>query len=264
MSGIPAYALGISQESVARWLFGRDGRAAPPPAEGEPVPLAYFVFLRVQPILGVSIHRLLERDPDRGLFGGVAYRAQRPVRVGERLSASAVMTEKKQVRGASGVLSLSTLANTYRNGAGTVLTETVRLVDLPPGPAQPPARGPQRPSPHPKLYEFAPLTRTQIAWLAVETGDMNPLHLDPEYARSRHYPEVVVPGTLLAALAEREAARVLGGALAELEIRLHAPSYPKEPLAMHGTVGAQGLEFEILCRSELRVSGRARALDGGR
>ncbi|MCS6920944.1 MAG: MaoC/PaaZ C-terminal domain-containing protein [Elioraea sp.] len=261
MSAFPAYEIHVTRESVSRWLLGRDGHTGPPPADGVPVPLAYFVFLRMQPILGVSVHALLGRDPDRGLLGGVTYRAERLPRVGECLRAQAAVTERKTVDGARGKLTLTTLANRYRNGKGTVLEEAVRMVDLPPGPSQPPARGPHGAPRFPRLAELAPLTRVQIAWLTVETGDMNPLHLDPAYAKSRLYPEVVVPGTLIAALAEREAVRALAAPLAELDLRLHAPTYPGEALAFHGGATSAGLEFEMLCGEELRATGRARAAD---
>lgn len=257
MSGIPEFTMRARPESVARWTIGRDGRAGPPPAPGAPVPLAYFVFLRVQPILGVSIHALLERDPNRGLYGGVSYRAVRAPRVGERFVASGEVTARRQVGTARGELTLSTLAMRYRTAAGVVIEENVRMVDLPAGPPQVPARGPSRTPVAPKIAELAPVTRTQIAWLTVETGDMNALHLDAPYAATRRYPDVVVPGTLTAALVERELAAALGRPLRSLDLRLQAACYPDEPFALHAAPHEDGLAFELYAGAELRAEGTA-------
>jgi acyl dehydratase len=257
MSAIPEFTLHARPESVARWATGRDARPSPPPAPGTAIPLSYFVFLRVQPILAVSIHALLERDPDRGLYGGVSYRATRLPRVGEALVGSGEIIAERRVSTARGELTLRTLAMRYRTAAGVVLEETVRLVDLPPGPAQPPARGPARASVAPKIADVAPVTRTQIAWLTVETGDMNPLHLDAAYAATRRYPDVVVPGTLTAALVERELATALGRPLRALDLRLAAACYPEEPLALHAAAHADGLAFELVAGAELRAEGTA-------
>jgi hydroxyacyl-ACP dehydratase HTD2-like protein with hotdog domain len=263
MSDIPAFELVATPESVSRWQIGRDGRIGPVPRSGTALPLSYLVFLRVQPILGVSIHRLLERDPDRGLFGGVTYRAARVPRVGERFSASGSVTGRKQVSSPRGELTITTLVSSYRDAGSVVVEESVRMVDIPAGPPSPPAPAARRAPRHPKLADIAPITRTQIAWLTVETGDANALHFDPAYAASRLYPDVVVPGTLLAAVIEREAARVLGAPLLELDLRLLAPTYPNEPLALHSSRGAQGLHFELLSGDQVRAEGLARC-EGGR
>lgn len=264
MSGLPPYEIYATPESVSRWQIGRDASVAPPPQEGTPLALSYLVFLRVQPILGVSIHRLLGRDPDRGLFGGVSYRAARVPTVGERFAASGAVTAKKRVPSAAGELTITTLATRYRDAAGLVVEESVRMIDLPAGAPSVPARGPERQPARPKIAELAPITRTQIGWLAVESGDMNPLHFDTAYAASRLYPDIVVPGTLLAALAEREAVAALGAPLVELDLRLHAPTYPGESLALHGERDGAAIGVELFCGRQLRAEVRARAAVAGK
>jgi hydroxyacyl-ACP dehydratase HTD2-like protein with hotdog domain len=257
MNAIPEFTVHATPESVARWLIGRDARATPPPQAGAPLPLSYLVFLRVQPILGVSIHALLARDPDRGLYGGVAYRAERSPRVGESFVADSSVSAPREVSLERGRLVLRTLEIRYRAGDATVATESVRMVDLPPGPPQPPARGPQRAPAHPKIADLAPITRTQIAWLTVETGDLNPLHLDAGYAARRLYPDVVVPGTLTVAILERECAQVLGRAPRQLDLRLLAATYPGEPLQLHAAPKDGGLAFELFAGDALRAEGSA-------
>lgn len=257
LGGIPEFTLQATPESVARWRIGRDGALARPPREGEPLPLSYLVFLRVQPILGLSIHRQLDRDPDRGLYGGVRYEAARPPRVGEVFIAGGTVTSRREVASARGTMVLRTLETQYRNGGSTVVTESVRMVDLPPGPPAEPARGPAREPAHPKLAELAPVTRTQVAWLTVETGDTNALHLDSAYAASRRFPDVVIPGTLTVAILERELERALGRAPRRLDLRLTAASYPGEAYRLHAGAKDGGLAFELFCGDELRAEGSA-------
>ncbi len=254
---LPRYAVQAAPESVARWLAGRDGRIAPPPRSGAPLPLTYLVFLRVQPILGVSIHRLLGRDPDRGLYGGVTYRAEQAPRVGETFFACGAVTSRRDLPPERGGYVLRTLEVQYRNAAGVVVTESVRMVDLPPGPPRAPVRGPRRAASYPRLAALAPVTRTQIAWLTVETGDSNALHLDAAYAASRRYPDVVVPGTLTAAIVERELERALGRAPRRVDLRLLAACFPGEAMALHGGARDGGLAFELFCGDELRAEGSA-------
>ncbi len=257
MSAMPRFSLELSPQSVGRWTLGRDDALAPPPGDGSAVPLAYFVFLRMQPILGVSVHALLQRDPDRGLYGGVTYRAQRSPRVGETLIASGEVSERREVPSARGTLVLRTLDMEYRDLSGAVVNESVRMIDLPPGPPAPPPAGPTTPPAYPKIADLAPITRTQIAWLTVETGDMNPLHLDRAYAASRLYPDVVVPGTLTAAILERELSRFLRRALRTFELRLLAPCFPGEGYALHAGAHADGLAFQLYAGASLRAQGTA-------
>lgn len=257
VGGIPEFALQATPESVARWRLGRDGAIAPPPREGDPLPMSYLVFLRVQPILGLSIHRQLDRDPDRGLYGGVSYRAARQPRVGETFIAAGSVTSRREVASARGTMVLRTLETQYRNASTPVVTESVRMVDLPPGPPGEPARGPARESALPLLAELAPVTRTQVAWLTVETGDTNALHLDSAYAASRRYPDVVIPGTLTVAILERELERAMGRALRALDLRLSAASYPGEAYRLHAGPRDGGLAFELFRGDELRAEGSA-------
>ena len=257
MNALPEFQVCATPESVARWMIGRDARLPAPPREGDSLPLSYLVFLRLQPILGDSIHRMLDRDPDRGLYGGVTYRAERAPRVGEVFIARGEVTSRKEIAGARGTMVLRTLQTQYRNAASVVVSESVRMVDLPPGPPQPPPRGPAKPPAFPKVADLAPVTRTQIAWLTVETGDMNALHLDSRYAASRLYPDVVIPGTLTVAILERELERVLGRPPRSLDLRLLAPCFPGEPYALHAGAAEDGLRFQLYAGEELRAEGSA-------
>lgn len=257
MSAMPEFTVRTTPESVARWLVGRDGEIASPPREGSPLPLSYFVFLRMQPLLGVSIHKLLDRDPDRGLYGGVLYRAERAPLVGESFTAAGKITSQRKVASPRGELVLRTLQTDYRDAAGTAVSESVRMVDLPPGPPAPPSPGPAAPPSHPRISDLPAVTRRQVAWLTVETGDTNALHLDSGYAASRLYRDVVIPGTLTVALIERELERALGRAPRMLDLRLLAASFPGEAYTLHAGASDGGLAFELYAGSERRAEGKA-------
>lgn len=257
MSAAFTFALAVTAESASRWHMARDGAIAPAPQA--PLPLSYFVFLRAQPILGKSIHAMLDRDPDRGLYGGVSYRLARRPRPGARLDAEAVVRSRKRVDSPRGELTVTTLDTTYRDGAEACLTETVRMIDLP-------ARGrddrpPPAPEPraarYPKLADVPALDRRRMAWMAVETGDMNRLHFDPAYAKGRGFRDVVVPAPLITATLERLIGAHFATAVAEIDVRFHAPSFPDEAMTLHGAAEGDGLAFELFAGGVLRADGRA-------
>jgi acyl dehydratase len=248
----------LTPDSVCRWRVGRDGRLGPPPLIGEEVPLSYLVFLRAQPALGISFHELLGRDPDRGLYGGVNYRLLATLRVGQTLAATSEITERRQVESANGILTLTTLLTTYRSDSVVCATEAVRMVDLPAGsPKSAGQKAPREPV-HPLLASFPPISRNQVAWLTVETGDMNALHLDVEYARARGFGDVVVPATLITALTERELASDAGERVVELDARYHAPTFPGEVLELHASRQGDEVSHEVFVQGKLRADGRAR------
>lgn len=256
MSAAFTFAVEVTAESAARWHMARDGAIAPAPAG--PLPLSYFVFLRAQPILGKSIHAILDRDPDRGLYGGVGYRLARRPEPGARLDAAAVVRSRKQVDAPRGRITVTTLDTSYSDDAGHCLSETVRMIDLPArkaGDPPPPAPETRAPS-HPKLADFPPLERRQMAWMAVETGDMNRLHFDPAYARGRGFKDVVVPAPLITASLEKLIAGTLGAPVREIDVRYHAPSFPDEAMTLHGRAEDGALAFELFAGNVLRADGR--------
>lgn len=267
MPALPAFSVPLTRESVARWLAARDGAFAAPPALGASVPLPFLFFLRMQPHAGVSIHALLGRDPDRGLFGGARYQAAFCPGVGTTLDAAPRVADRKLVPSPRGDMAITTLEVSYSIRGGHVCLETARMIDLPKAdpaaPAQPAARGPVEPTDLPKVADIAPVSRVQVAWMTVETGDMNPLHLDPVYARSRGHADVVLPGPLVVALIDRELARVAGGALVSLDVRLRAPSHPGEPLALHARQEGGAWRFRLYAAGdELRAEGSAATKQG--
>lgn len=254
------FEIALTPEAYVRWCIGRDGRITPPPAPGARVPLSYLVFLRAQPVLGVDFRELLGRDPDRGLYGGVSYRQLRPLAIGQRLQARSVVSSRREVDSPRGRLVITQLLTTYRFEGEDHATEEVRMIDLPPAGDSPPPREPQKlhtPA-HPVLAVAAPITRSQVAWLTVETGDTNALHLDGQYAARRHYPDVVVPATLITAVIEREIEQATGAPISELDVRYLAPSHPADAFAIHAARDGPELAFEAVVGQQLRAQGRCR------
>lgn len=256
------FELVLDGERVGRWLTARDDRITSPPAAGSAVPLPFLVFLRMQPILGLSIHDWLGRDPERGLYGGVSYAARRLPRVGQTLAATSGVTERKRVSSPTGELTITTLRTVYRGADGEVATETVRMIDLPASAKRPTAPEPvAAPTADPLLARWPSISRRQVAWMTVETGDMNPLHVDQAVASRRGFADIVVPAPLLTALVERELAGLLGAHPLRLDVRYQAPTLLGAALALHGRREGAQVGFTLSGQGLTRATGRAALTD---
>lgn len=260
-AALPPFSIDITPESYCRWLVGRDD-ALPEklPETGADVPLSYLFFLRSQPAAALSIHAALGRDPDRGLFGGVRYQRHAGICVGDTLDAVSRIAERKSADSPRGEMILTTLVNEWRTGDKLAVTETVRMVDLPPGPPSAPSAGPAMDTALPPVGDPTSFSRRQIAWLTVETGDMNALHLDRDYAATRLFPDVVVPGTLIAPFAEKVLTGVVGKPLDLFDVRFRAPTFPGEEITVTAKEDQDPKEwrFEISGNGTVRAVGRAR------
>lgn len=258
MEPVLAFDLPVTGQSVARWMMARDDRITAPPPDGAPLPLSFLVFLRAQPILGLSLHAALGRDPDRGLYGGVSYRAPDLPRVGQALRGSSAVTARKTVDSPRGPMTITTLLTRYAGASLAPVEESVRMIDLPPGPAPIASPPPRDPSPgFAPLAVLAPITRRQVSWMTVETGDVNHLHFDTAYASGRGYRDIVVPAPLISALVERELTRH-GGPVVELDLRFQAPTHPGDELALFGRHDGDQMQIEVFAGGTLRLEGRAR------
>ena len=257
-----AFEIVISAESLNRWKIGRDGVIGAPPSPTERVPLSYLVFMRAQPILGVNFHELLGRDPDRGLYGGVTYREHEPIKLGQTLQATSSVQNRKVVQTPRGELTITTFVTQYACDGVLHSSESVRMIDTPPANSSiesksvPPVAVCE--PAHPFLTNIAPITHRQVAWLTVETGDINALHLDAPYAARRGFPDVVVPATLITSLIERELETALLRYAIELDVRYSAPSYPGDTFDLYATITENSLVFQALVGTSLRAEGKAR------
>ena len=110
---------------------------------------------------------------------------------------------------------------------------------------------------------FDAVTSEDLARYAVASGDTNPLHLDPAFARKAGFPDVIVHGMLTMALLGRlvtesfPARRVLG-----FSARFGAPLGVGEAVTCRARLGgrdARGttLELEAAAGDRVVLSGRA-------
>jgi acyl dehydratase len=111
---------------------------------------------------------------------------------------------------------------------------------------------------------FEPLGREDLVRYAEASGDTNPLHLDPAFARRAGFPDVIVHGMLAMAFLGRlvteafPAGRVLG-----FSARFGAPLGLGEAVtcrARLGGVDARGTTLELEATAGVRVVLTGRAL----
>jgi 3-hydroxybutyryl-CoA dehydratase len=114
------------------------------------------------------------------------------------------------------------------------------------------------------------LTAEDIDAFAELSGDDNPLHMDPAFARSHGFRDRVVHGALLAALASRLIGTLLPGRhalLLSLRLEFPAPTFPGDLVAVGGTVSTihlsqrtVALRLTMQCGAEVRARGTALVL----
>jgi acyl dehydratase len=101
--------------------------------------------------------------------------------------------------------------------------------------------------------EIGPLTVTDIVRFAGAGGDFNPLHHDPDFARSAGFPGVIAMGQMHAGmLAGWLSDRVGVEHLREYSVRFVAPVFPGDTLRLHGevaTIGDDGIADLVLTAS---------------
>ena len=74
---------------------------------------------------------------------------------------------------------------------------------------------------------------------AEASGDLNPLHLDPEFAATTHYGRRIVHGMLVLAYISEMMGQAFGRSWLEggrLKVRFRAPVYPGDQVATFGKV----------------------------
>lgn len=85
----------------------------------------------------------------------------------------------------------------------------------------------------PEPVRLGPVTRTDLVRYAGASGDFNPLHHDPDFARAAGLPDVMAHGMYAAGLVARELERWFGpGRLARYGVRFRAPVWPGDVLLL--------------------------------
>ena len=83
------------------------------------------------------------------------------------------------------------------------------------------------------------------------SGDFNPIHLDPDYAREAGLPGTILHGLYSVGLIARATVDAAGGdprALKRMRLQFRAMAFPEEEIVISGTVrevGAGGARIEV-------------------
>lgn len=75
------------------------------------------------------------------------------------------------------------------------------------------------------------------------SGDFNPIHVDPEFARSVGLPGAILHGLYMMGLVSRAAGEIGDGdprRLASLSVQFRGMGFPEEEIVVSGTVAAAG------------------------
>ena len=111
------------------------------------------------------------------------------------------------------------------------------------------------------------VTQEQIAAYAEASGDRNPIHLDPEFARRVGLAGTIAHGMLEMAVLAEAVSRWAGGydRLLELRCRFSKPLFPGDEITCTGRVVAVGAPPGTATLEVQATSGRGdRVLSGGR
>lgn len=110
---------------------------------------------------------------------------------------------------------------------------------------------------------FEPLGREDLARYAEASGDSNPLHLDPAFARKAGFPDVIVHGMLTMALLGRFVTEAFPGRqVLGLSARFGAPLGLGEPVTCRARLGGRdgrgtAVELEASAGDRVVLTGRA-------
>lgn len=111
------------------------------------------------------------------------------------------------------------------------------------------------------LPEIQKLVKQQsVDRYALASGDLNPLHLDPEFAATTHYGQLVAHGMLILAYVSEMMSQAFGKAWPEsgrLKVRFRLPVHPGEQVTTFGEVkkalrngDSLRLECTVGCRNQ--------------
>ena len=116
------------------------------------------------------------------------------------------------------------------------------------------------------------LTQERIGAYADASGDHNPIHVDPEFARATAFGGTVAHGMLVLALIGEMMRGAYGDAWSangKLKVRFKAPTRPGDMVTASAVLSkenADGVEYAVQCASqsgEVLIDGRASVRIGG-
>ena len=181
---------------------------------------------------------VLRLDGGRTVHGEQAYDYHAPIRAGMTLTCKARLVSDVAKPGRAGPMRVVTVAVVYSDAAtgADLVHETMTTIETA-GAAPKPAPGHGNATDdagHTAAFAtFGPVTRTDLVRYAGASGDFNPLHLDPDFARAAGLPDVIAHGMYSAGLVASAVERRFGmGAMAWLSLRFRAPVWVGDRLAL--------------------------------
>jgi acyl dehydratase len=253
---IRAYAAALDDEHPLH----RAGALAPP----------LFVVVPVSAVLPQALDdALTTADRASALHGAQDMRFFRPVRPGMVLRTRAAVVGVHPRRGGAAVI----VRTVSTDGAGAPVAEQYislflrRRLTAALGEDAPAHRTPTVPRDQPpaarRVYR---ITEDQPARYAAASGDHNPIHLDPEFARSVGLPGVIVHGMCTLGVASRLiVAHACGGdatRLARLAVRFARPVLPGQEVTVRLWAAGRQDALELHVFDALNPAGKAVLQDG--
>ena len=189
------------------------------------------------------VDKTLKLDRARTVHGEQAYDYLSPVRAGMTLRCRATLVSDVMKPGRAGPMRVVTVAVLYADAAtgADLVRETMTVLEkaasaAPPHPIPLPQgeRGARDESGGAgEIVVLGPVTRTDLVRYAGASGDFNPLHHDPDFARAAGLPEVMAHGMYSAGLVASQVERWFGvGAMTRYAVRFRAPVWVGDRLLL--------------------------------
>lgn len=237
-------------DALAEWSFAVEAgkiaafaRAVGAPASDRAPPT--FTMAAGAGMVEHLVGHVLRLDATRTVHGEQAYQYLAPIRAGMTLACRAQALSDIVKPGRAGDMRVVTLAASYGDAAtGEIcVRETMTILEkaAPAAASNPtPPGGRQAPdlplgAGDPLIATLGPVTRTDLVRYAGASGDFNPLHHDPDFARAAGLPDVMAHGMYSAGLVASQVERWFGaGSMARFAVRFRAPVWLGASLALSG------------------------------
>ena len=187
------------------------------------------------------VDETLKLDRGRTVHGEQGYEYLSPIRAGMTLWCRATLVSDVMKPGRAGPMRVVTVAVLYADAAtgADLVRETMTILEKAASPAPP------HPTPLPQgergardddrgasdIAALGPVTRTDLVRYAGASGDFNPLHHDPDFARAAGLPDVMAHGMYSAGLVASQVERRFG-AMTRYAVRFRAPVWVGDRLVL--------------------------------
>lgn len=209
----------------------------------------------------------LRLDRGRTVHGEQGYQYLAPIRAGMTLRCRASLLSDVVKPGRAGPMRVVTVVVDHADAAtgAALLRETMTTIEqsaAPPPQPFPLAREERAAQSEPDSAAgsviFGPVTRTDLVRYAGASGDFNPLHHDPDFARAAGLPDVMAHGMYSAGLVAADLERRFGvGCMARYAIRFRAPVWVGDRLVLDCDGAGPDLTLTLRRGADIVLSGTA-------